>query len=132
MGAWMSWDTKQNGRRYYYRARKIHGRCVKVYVGAGPVAVVAAGLDVVEREDRTDAKPGWEEGKQLFGTTKSCFPSCWSVAGFSDALFGCCSSVRPGRCATCIALSLSRVSKLTERIEPNFSDLSRSYPDLHP
>ncbi len=43
----MSWE-----RGYYYRARKVNGRVVKEYVGAGQVAELAADLDNCERAER--------------------------------------------------------------------------------
>ena len=30
----MSWETRRNGLRYYYEARKISGKVVKTYVGS--------------------------------------------------------------------------------------------------
>jgi hypothetical protein len=48
----MSWDAKRGGRRYYYRSRKVAGRCVKSYLGRGPVAELAARLDGQERDAR--------------------------------------------------------------------------------
>jgi hypothetical protein len=43
----MGWE-----RGYYYRARKVAGRVVREYVGAGRVAELPAQLDAIERQER--------------------------------------------------------------------------------
>jgi hypothetical protein len=43
----MAWE-----RGYYYRVRKVNGRVVREYVGAGEVARLAAQVDALERERR--------------------------------------------------------------------------------
>jgi hypothetical protein len=43
----MGWE-----RGYYYRARKVNGRVVREYVGAGRAAELAAQLDDWERQKR--------------------------------------------------------------------------------
>ena len=48
----MAWETRGNGRRYYYRARRVNGRVVKTYVGAGEIGAAAAAADAAEREVR--------------------------------------------------------------------------------
>jgi hypothetical protein len=48
----VSWDRKQRGGEYYYRSRRINGRSVKVYLGCGAAAQLAARLDERERQDR--------------------------------------------------------------------------------
>jgi hypothetical protein len=48
----MGWDQ----RGYYYRARKLQGRVVREYVGAGIVGELAAEVDALERERRADAR----------------------------------------------------------------------------
>ncbi len=50
----MGWETR-SGRRYYYRARKVDGRVVKDYMGAGPRAEIAALQDTWARQDRAAA-----------------------------------------------------------------------------
>ena len=47
----MGWETRRNGW-YYYRSRKVGGRVVKEYLGAGPVGAVAAKLDAHQRAER--------------------------------------------------------------------------------
>jgi hypothetical protein len=49
--AHMPWEDRPGGR-YYYRAKKIKGRVVKEYVGAGPKADAAAAEDAHAREVR--------------------------------------------------------------------------------
>jgi hypothetical protein len=44
----MGWDKG----RYYTRSRKVNGRVVREYLGAGPIAALAAQLDAAEREKR--------------------------------------------------------------------------------
>jgi hypothetical protein len=43
----MGWE-----RGYYYRVRKVNGRVVREYVGAGEVAQLVAQMDALEREQR--------------------------------------------------------------------------------
>jgi hypothetical protein len=44
----MGWDKG----RYYTRSRKVNGRVVREYVGAGEIAVLVAQVDALERERR--------------------------------------------------------------------------------
>jgi hypothetical protein len=43
----MGWE-----RGYYYRVRKVSGRVVREYVGAGQVGELVAQMDALEREQR--------------------------------------------------------------------------------
>src|SRR5262249_20609516 len=54
----MSWDKKARGHEggYLYRNKRVNGRPVKVYVGRGPAAEMAALLDEREREQRQAAR----------------------------------------------------------------------------
>jgi hypothetical protein len=48
----MAWESRRNGRQYYYRSRRIGGRVVKQYFGAGIAAYKAAAEDEAARERR--------------------------------------------------------------------------------
>jgi hypothetical protein len=50
----MAWSRKQRGPKggYYYRSKRIAGKAVKLYIGRGPGAELAARLDECERADR--------------------------------------------------------------------------------
>lgn len=50
----MSWETRGNNR-YYYRRRKVRGRVVAEYIGAGALADAVAGLDEQQRRERQRA-----------------------------------------------------------------------------
>ena len=51
----MSWERRKRGGQYYYRAKKIGGRVVKQYLGAGPVAELVAARDAQDRAERLAA-----------------------------------------------------------------------------
>ena len=46
----MAWESR-NGRQYYYIKRRINGRVQSIYLGAGPMAELAA----IQQEETTQA-----------------------------------------------------------------------------
>lgn len=54
----MAWERRQ-GKKYYYRKRRIDGRVQSEYCGRGPLAEAAAALDELKRQAR-------EEERELF------------------------------------------------------------------
>jgi hypothetical protein len=55
----MSWKG-----RYYYRTRKIRGRVVREYFGAGPAAELAAQEDQRRRRQREAERAAWQAEKE--------------------------------------------------------------------
>ncbi len=54
----MSWETRGN-QRYYYRRRKVGGRVIAEYIGAGYAAEALAVLDDFDRQQRQQAAADW-------------------------------------------------------------------------
>lgn len=52
----MAWESRHKRQRYYYRKRRVGGRVVSEYVGAGPAAMLIAEMDQIEREDTQEKR----------------------------------------------------------------------------
>jgi hypothetical protein len=48
----MGWETRRNGRTYYYRKERRGRRVVSTYQGRGKIAALLAELDALDRERR--------------------------------------------------------------------------------
>ena len=48
----MGWEEK-NGRRYYYRKRRVGGQVISEYVGTGYAALLAEAMDIEAKHERS-------------------------------------------------------------------------------
>ena len=48
----MTWETRNGRGSYYTRSKRVDGKVVREYVGAGPAALVIAELDALDRKQR--------------------------------------------------------------------------------
>jgi len=55
------WERRERGGLYYTRSRKEAGRVVREYIGSGPVAVLVAQMDALERERRVEQAALWRQ-----------------------------------------------------------------------
>ena len=59
----MAWEQR-GGRPYYYRSRRVNGRVVKEYVGAGPDAELLANVEEAHRSSERARKEAQEAEHQ--------------------------------------------------------------------
>ena len=59
----MGWEKG----KYYTRSKRVGGRVVREYVGSGAVAVHAARMDAVEREQRRAEAAAWRAERERLG-----------------------------------------------------------------
>jgi hypothetical protein len=73
----MGWEKRKRGRQLYYtQSRKVNGRVVREYVGAGPLAELAALIDAEKRRRRAEEAAVWREEQERLE----------ELAGFIDEL----------------------------------------------
>lgn len=73
------WERRERGGLYYTRSRKENGRVIREYVGNGPLAVLTAQMDALDREERKASAALWKEEREEFDALAA------SVAEISEA-----------------------------------------------
>lgn len=57
----MAWERRARGGLYYTRSRKMNGRVVREYIGAGETAALIAQLDALERQSKEQERAAERE-----------------------------------------------------------------------
>jgi hypothetical protein len=55
----MGWEERKRGGHYYTRSRRVDGQVLKEYIGAGPLAQIAAERDALDRRQREEEASAW-------------------------------------------------------------------------
>jgi hypothetical protein len=58
------WERRKRGGLYYTRSRKVNGRVVREYVGAGVLGEIAAQMDTAHRQRREEEAAAWREERE--------------------------------------------------------------------
>ena len=58
------WERRARGGLYYTRSRKVNGRVIREYVGAGVLGEIAAQMDAQERRSREEEEASWREERE--------------------------------------------------------------------
>jgi hypothetical protein len=87
----VSWDRKRRGGTYFYLARRLNGRSIKVYLGRGPEAEAAARQLEERRRARQARREAWlrdqaqvaaaEQALQAFGELVSLLARATRILG---------------------------------------------------
>jgi hypothetical protein len=64
----MGWEKRERGGSYYTRSYKVNGRVIRVYVGKGPRAELAANTDALKRLRREEEAKVWREEQERLET----------------------------------------------------------------
>jgi predicted dinucleotide-utilizing enzyme len=69
----MAWKPRRNGRRYYYRSRRVGDRIVTDYLGSGQAGELAAVKDAAKREARLTVAAARHTERQRFSDLDEAF-----------------------------------------------------------
>jgi hypothetical protein len=71
----MGWETRRNGRRYYYQKERVGNKIVSRYIGAGALAPLVAEIDQLRKErwqqQRWEAQRARNEFAELAATPEA-------------------------------------------------------------
>ena len=62
----MGWERRKRGGLYYYRSKKVRGRVVRQYVGAGRIGQLAALFDTERRAKLKAEAESWRAERAHF------------------------------------------------------------------
>jgi hypothetical protein len=74
----MAWETRR-GRKYYYRATRVNGRVVKLYVGAGEEAAAAAAADSAGMRRKLICLEQRRIAVAAFAQLQGCLEEYWAI-----------------------------------------------------
>ena len=60
----MAWEKRERGGLYYTRSRKVNGKVVREYIGAGVLGEIAALEDEHDRRRREEEAAFWKEERE--------------------------------------------------------------------
>jgi hypothetical protein len=60
----MGWEKRERGGLYYTKSKKIGGRVVRKYVGAGPLAELVAEMDNLRRRRLLEEAEAWRAERE--------------------------------------------------------------------
>jgi hypothetical protein len=60
----MAWERRERGGLYYTRSRKVNGKVIREYIGAGVLGEIAALEDEHERCRREEKAAFWKEERE--------------------------------------------------------------------
>src|SRR4051812_2772447 len=87
----MGWE-RRGGRSYYYTAERVGGRVVKLYVGTGHVAALAARLDAATRQQRASEGEADSEALADLDALAAALVPLYGLAANNAMFAGCVKS----------------------------------------
>lgn len=72
----MAWETRNGGRRYYTRSRRVNGRVVREYIGTDLIGELAAAEDAERRAEKVKRRQAWNARKDNFERLSALVDRC--------------------------------------------------------